>query len=96
LPKIAAAIKFLLGEGNTSSDAVMADRPFTASLIQPICFSCGEEMWLSRVGPHPTHAITFDVCTFECKHCGQAKSRTLDRWTKTEVAAEYSPLARMS
>jgi hypothetical protein len=47
-------------------------------------------MWLSRVGPHPIHAITFEVCTFECKHCGRAKSRTVDRWTKTEIAGEYA------
>jgi hypothetical protein len=42
-------------------------------------------MWLSRVGPHPIHAMTYEVCTFECKQCGEAKSRTLDHWTKTEI-----------
>jgi hypothetical protein len=64
---------------------VMSDRPFTATLVRPRCVSCGAEMWLSRVGPHPTHSVTYDVCTFECKPCGQARSSTLDHWTKIEV-----------
>jgi len=64
---------------------VMGDRPFTATLVRPRCISCGAEMWLSRVGPHPTHSTTYDVCTFECKPCGEAKSSTLDHWTKTEI-----------
>ena len=65
----------------------MSERPFTASLIRPICKSCSEEMWLSRVGPHPTHAMSYEVCTFECKQCGEARSRIVDHWTKTEISA---------
>lgn len=66
----------------------MSDRPFTATIIRPVCVSCRQEMWLSRVGPHPVHAINYEVCTFECKQCGEAKSRTLDYWTKTEIPSD--------
>jgi hypothetical protein len=66
----------------------MSDRPFTATLIRPICKSCGEAMWLSRVGPHPYHAMTQELCVFECKQCGEANSRTVDYWTKTEIPVD--------
>ena len=42
----------------------------------------------------PVHAITYEVCTtygvctFECKQCGEARSRTVDHWTKTEIPSD--------
>jgi hypothetical protein len=68
----------------------MSDQPFTATLIRPICASCGEAMWLARVGPHPTHAMTYEVCIFECKQCGEAKSSTVDHWTKVQIPSDQA------
>ena len=78
---------FLIGgEGLDRATQVMADRPLTATLIRPICNSMRRGRCGSRASrPHPTvHAITYEKSApSECKQYGQAKSRILDRWTKT-------------
>jgi hypothetical protein len=70
----------------------MGDRPFTSTLTRPRCDLCGNEMWLSRIEPHPTHSVAYDLCTFACHPCGQARACTLDYWTKTEVPGWLSVL----